>query len=114
MRPLNRIVEELAPEYLAARRSEVPEMLRLLAASDFNRLRILSHSLKGSFGFPELTRFGAALEQHASRSDPEAFEAELVRLKAYLDQLNLDSSQLDESSLDESNPARGVPADHAG
>jgi hypothetical protein len=40
-------------------------MRELLAASDFEGLRILSHSLKGSggsFGFPELTRIGGELD----------------------------------------------------
>jgi HPt (histidine-containing phosphotransfer) domain-containing protein len=91
MRKLSRIVEELVPGYLAARKREVPQMLELLAGSDFERLRILSHSLKGSggsFGFPELTAFGAALERHAQRGDGAAFGAELSRLKDYLDHLN--------------------------
>jgi|GEM_PF-2895482 len=46
-------------------------MMELLAASDFERLLVLGHSLKGSggsFGFPELTRFGAALERSAQAS----------------------------------------------
>ena len=50
MRALSRIVEELVPEYLAARQTEVAQMLELLAAADFERLRVLSHSLKGSGG----------------------------------------------------------------
>ena len=91
MRPLSRIVEELVPDYLAARRTEVPRMLELLAAADFERLRVLSHSLKGSggsFGFAKLTRFGAALERYAEQSDGSAFGAELARLKDYLEHLD--------------------------
>ncbi len=88
MRSMSEIVAELVPEYLAARRGELPRMLELLAAGDFERLRILSHSLKGSggsFGFPELSRFGAALERHAQESDGVSFSGELARLKDYLD-----------------------------
>jgi HPt (histidine-containing phosphotransfer) domain-containing protein len=91
MRKLSRIVEELVPDYLAARKTEVPQMLELLAGSDFERLRVLSHSLKGSggsFGFAELTRFGAELERHAEASDRDAFSAELSRLSDYLEHLN--------------------------
>lgn len=86
----NRIVQELVPQYLAARRQEVPEMMRLLEAGDHERLRVLSHSLKGSgssFGFPELSRFGALLERHAEQSDLTAFRVELDRLSDYLERV---------------------------
>jgi HPt (histidine-containing phosphotransfer) domain-containing protein len=85
------LVQELVPGYLAARRDEVSKMMQLLAASDFERLRVLSHSLKGSgtsFGFPELTRFGAELELDAEALDSVAFGHTLQRLKAYLDELD--------------------------
>ena len=87
MKSIDDIVQELIPGYLAARKEEVPEMMRLLASSEFERLRILSHSLKGSgrsFGFSELTRFGASLEKYAEASDGPSFAAELERLKQYL------------------------------
>jgi len=90
MRPLSRIVEELAPDYLAARKVEIPQMLQLLAGCDFDRLHVLSHSLKGSggsFGFPELSRLGAALERHAEAGDGAGFAEELARLKDYLEHL---------------------------
>jgi HPt (histidine-containing phosphotransfer) domain-containing protein len=66
-------------------------MLQLLAAADFDRLRVLSHSLKGSggsFGFSELTRFGGTLEQYATQADAASFTAELARLEDYLEHLN--------------------------
>lgn len=90
MKTISQIVQELTPGYLAARKQEVPEMIELLAASDFERLRVLSHSLKGSgssFGFPELTRFGATLERYAQQSDFAFFREELTRLKSYLEDL---------------------------
>lgn len=90
VRSLSRIVEELVPEYLAARQGEIVAMSELLAAGDFERLRILGHSLKGSggsFGFPELSARGAVLERHAERSDGAAFQLELQRLTDYLAEL---------------------------
>lgn len=87
---LDQIVQQLAPGYLAARKQEVPQMVELLALGDLARLRVLSHSLKGSgasFGFPELSRFGASLERYANESDVTAFREELNRLKDYLDHL---------------------------
>lgn len=71
-------------------------MLELLADSDFERLRVLSHSLKGSggsFGFRELSEYGEKLEQHARSADQAAFRAELARLNDYLTHLNWSPSE---------------------
>ncbi len=92
MKAIGRIVQELAPGYLAARKQEVPHMMELLGARDFGRLEILGHSLKGSggsFGFPELTRFGASLERYAKQADSVCFSEELARLKEYLRDLEV-------------------------
>lgn len=90
MNNINDLVQELVPEYLTLRRQEVIEMLKLLAASDFARLRVISHSLKGSgssFGFPELSRIGAQLERNAHASDAPSFSQGLARLSDYLETL---------------------------
>lgn len=41
-------LEELVPSYLTSRREEIPELVKLLAAADFERLSSLAHNLKGS------------------------------------------------------------------
>ncbi len=82
-------------------------MLELLAASNFEKLRVVSHSLKGSggsFGFAELTRFGAALERHAEASDSVSFSEELARLKEYLERLDQHPTR---SSADEKSDDAG-------
>ena len=91
MSDINDLVQELVPEYLALRKQEVAKMMELLAASDFTRLRVLSHSLKGSgssFGFPELTRIGAELERNAEALDAASFTRGLARLREYLESLD--------------------------
>jgi len=65
----------LVPDYLAARRLEMVEMNELLTASDFARLGVLAHNLKGSglsYGFPDLTRLGGELEQFATDANTDA------------------------------------------
>jgi signal transduction histidine kinase/CheY-like chemotaxis protein len=82
-------LEDLIPGYLAARRKEVPVMMDLLAASDFERLDALSHDLAGTgggYGFPELTRIGGKLSYYAKRGDREAMGKHLAELKEYLSQ----------------------------
>jgi HPt (histidine-containing phosphotransfer) domain-containing protein len=84
--------DELTPGYLAARRNELGEMAHLLAASDFESLRILGHNLKGtgaSYGFPALTRLGDLLERSATQRDRETLRADLSQLSDYLAKVRL-------------------------
>jgi HPt (histidine-containing phosphotransfer) domain-containing protein len=72
-------------------------MLELLAASDFERLAVLAHNLKGNgaaYGFSDLTRLGDALEQSAKQSDRAALSAQLSELKQYLDQVQTNGARL--------------------
>jgi putative two-component system response regulator len=85
-------LEEIVPGYLSARREELPGMIGLLAASDFKSLAILGHNLKGSgtsYGFSELTRIGAALEQSAKQTDSGAIGLQLMELTDYLSHVQL-------------------------
>jgi PAS domain S-box-containing protein len=85
-------LEEIVPGYLADRRDEVPEMMKLLAASGFERLAVLGHNLKGSgssYGFRELTRMGAALQHSAEQTDAGAVSMQLTELKNYLGRVQL-------------------------
>ncbi len=85
-------LEGIVPGYLVARRAEVSEMMALLSASDFKRLTFIGHNMKGtgrSYGFPELTRIGAALEQSAKQMEPEAISLQLAELGDYLGKVQL-------------------------
>jgi HPt (histidine-containing phosphotransfer) domain-containing protein len=80
-------LEQITPAYLAARQREVPELIALLAASDFERLAHLAHNVRGtgsSYGFVDLSRIGAALEVAAKRRDPCDAGAQLTELNDYL------------------------------
>ena len=85
-------LEDIVPGYLASRRKEVSEMTELLASSDFARLAVLGHDLKGSgggYGFPELTRLGAALEHSAKQTDGVGLRTNLTDLGNYLDRVQV-------------------------
>jgi len=85
-------LEDIVPGYLANRRREVPEMIVLLAASDFARLAFLGHNLKGTaagYGFPDLTRLGAALERSADQMDGGTLRSLMNELGDYLDRVQL-------------------------
>jgi len=83
-------IVEMVPGYLANRREELQEMLALLASSDFGRLAVLGHNIKGSggsYGFPEISRIGCALENSAKQADPVASGARLAELEDYLSRM---------------------------
>jgi CheY-like chemotaxis protein/anti-sigma regulatory factor (Ser/Thr protein kinase) len=85
-------LESIVPPYLASRRKEVNDMVELLAIPDFARLTRLGHNLKGSgggYGFPELTRLGAAVEHLAKEKDGEGIRTTLTELSTYLDRVQL-------------------------
>jgi PAS domain S-box-containing protein len=85
-------MEDLVPGYLANRRKEVIDMIELLEARDFAGLIVLSHNLKGTgtgYGFPDLARFGAALEQFAKKADCDSLSARIAELSNYLDRVQL-------------------------
>jgi PAS domain S-box-containing protein len=88
-------LSDIVPGYLASRRKEVFEMTKLLAASDFGRLSVLSHNLKGTargYGFPELVRMGSALEQSANQMDSGTLLTQITDLGNYLQRVELASS----------------------
>jgi two-component system sensor histidine kinase/response regulator len=89
-------LEDLVPAYLERQREEVAQCRRLLDAADFERIRFLSHNMKGtgsSFGFPDLTRIGAAMEQAARASDRGALENYLEELTDYFGRIRIVADQ---------------------
>jgi CheY-like chemotaxis protein/HPt (histidine-containing phosphotransfer) domain-containing protein len=78
---------QLSAQYLDRRRDEFPILLELLASSNFERLQVLAHDLKGTgsaFGFSALTTLGAALENSARQADPAKIRDEMEALDEYL------------------------------
>lgn len=80
-------LEDLIPEFLDNRRSDVEAMRNAAAADDYEAVRVLGHSMKGSgggYGFDDVSTIGAALEQAAKRQDRPAIGAEVEKLADYL------------------------------
>jgi len=85
-------LEDIVPGYLMNRRREVSEMIELLAASDFERLSVLSHNLKGTargYGFPDLVQMGSALERSANQMDRGTLRTQITDLGNYLERVEL-------------------------
>lgn len=67
-------------------------MVALLAASEFEQIGARGHDMKGngrSYGFPDLTDIGAALERFAQQKDKDALDKQLMRLANYLESVRV-------------------------
>jgi signal transduction histidine kinase/DNA-binding response OmpR family regulator len=85
-------LEDLATEYMEACKTEYSEMLTSLTSSDFERVKVIAHNMRGEgacYGFPGLTEIGATLERAAKQSDHASVSASLHRLGDYLGRIRL-------------------------
>lgn len=83
---------DLIPGFLANRRQDITAMQAALEQGDFETVRILGHSMKGSgggYGFDAVTDIGAALEQAAKSDDHEEMRKQIGDLSAYLDRIEV-------------------------
>ena len=85
-------LEELVPDYLSSRREEVPDLLRMLSLSDYDRIRVAAHNLKGTgsaYGFPPVTEIGAAMEGSAKEANADSLSGQIKSLAEYLERVRL-------------------------
>lgn len=83
-------VAALLPRYLANRAADVARIRAALDAADFETARQIAHAMKGSggsYGLPEVSRFGTSMEESASQRDAEATANLAARLEGYLAQV---------------------------
>jgi CheY-like chemotaxis protein len=81
-------LEELAHRYITSREMEIPVLQGLMEQSDFDGIRKLAHNLKGtgtSYGFPDITRLGTAIEHAAKASDKPEASREMAELFSYIE-----------------------------
>jgi CheY-like chemotaxis protein len=80
--------EKLSRNYIAARQKEVSLLQKLPPGEGLDDLRVFGHNIKGtgvSFGFPELTRLGAALEQAAKEANTAQLADHLFQVGEYVE-----------------------------
>jgi CheY-like chemotaxis protein len=85
-------IEELVPQYLSNVRREMDEILAGVEANDCNIAREFGHQLKVSgegYGFPEITRAGAALELAAISRNENEIRKQILALSTYLDRVEI-------------------------
>lgn len=80
-------LEDLIPEYLENRRQDCQTVLQLLEKGDYEAIRILGHTMKGTgggYGFNAITDVGKKLEEAAKRSEAVAIRQTVSELEQYL------------------------------
>ena len=84
-------IAALVPRFLANRAADVERIRAALASADFDTIRIAAHGMKGGggYGFPEISRLGAAMEEGAPRRDAAAIAALATSLEQYLARIEI-------------------------
>ena len=83
---------DLIPGFLQNRARDLRQLSEGLSRGDFDAIRIIGHSMKGSgggYGFDALTDLGAAIETAAKAADAAAVASLMGELDAYLQRVEV-------------------------
>ena len=85
-------LEDLIPGFMENRKKDVEKIRSALAGEDFVQIQSIGHSLKGvggGYGFDDITRLGADIEQGAKDASTAAIEKPLDELANYLETIEI-------------------------
>lgn len=85
-------LEFLIPKFLENREEDIKNLERLLKEAEYDQMRIIGHSLKGSgggYGFDYLTELGSQIEKNAELKNKEKLNNLIIELKNYLNNLEI-------------------------
>lgn len=85
-------LEELIPNYIENRHKDIKNMTEALTKGDFETIRLLGHSMKGSgasYGFQEISVIGKKLEEAAKAKDQAGIPAIIQELSDYMANLEV-------------------------
>ncbi len=89
---VDRELEDLIPGYLAKRRKDIPSIISFVDQGDYEKVRVLGHSMKGSgggYGFDPITEIGARIEGAAKEKDEQAIRNLTDELSKYLERIEV-------------------------
>lgn len=84
----SRAVEALLPRFIGRRERDVGAILEALERRDFRSIETLGHNLRGngiSYGFPEISTIGEALEEAAKARRADRVLGQLTALKRWIE-----------------------------
>lgn len=85
-------LEEIIPEFMELTREDVKSIDNALKENDFDAIRRIAHTLKGSgggYGFDSITEMGLSIETAAKGSDGAAVRKWLDELASFLDRVEI-------------------------
>jgi len=85
-------LEFLIPQFLENREDDIKQLEKLLKESNFDQIRIIGHSLKGSgggYGFDYLTKIGSQIEKMAELKNEQKIKKMIYELENYLSNLEI-------------------------
>jgi PAS domain S-box-containing protein len=80
-------LEQAARRYIKLRQDEAPRLAQLGVDQDFEQLRLIAHDIKGTgaaYGFPDLTRLSAMIEDSARERNAAQLTQQLLDLAEYV------------------------------
>lgn len=80
-------LEDLIPGYMANRRRDIVRLRAHLDASEYEEIRVIGHSMRGSgggYGFDSVTSVGAKIETAAVAQDDDGVRTSIVELEDFL------------------------------
>jgi HPt (histidine-containing phosphotransfer) domain-containing protein len=90
--PVDADLEDLIPGYLQNRRQDVDSILQAVEKQDFDTIRVLGHTMKGtggSYGFDAITEVGRGLEDAAQSGNLAVIRQQTAALLAYLQRVEV-------------------------
>ena len=89
---IDKDLEDLIPGYLENRRRDIASIEEALRKNDFETIRILGHSMKGSgggYGFAAITEIGKRIEEAAKKMEKEEIGRQIAALSEYITSINI-------------------------
>jgi len=89
---IDKELEELIPLYLENRKKDIESITSALEKHDFETIRTLGHSMKGSgggYGFDEISTIGKGIEQAAKSQDHEEIRRLIKKLSQYVENIQI-------------------------
>lgn len=80
-------LKELIPEYLEHKEGDLKSILELLEKGDFENIRLIGHSMKGSgggYGFDRITEIGQSIEDFAKENNVNGIKKAIEQLSHFL------------------------------
>ncbi len=89
---IDKDLEDLIPGYLENRKKDIVKTEKSLLEKDFETIRVIGHSMKGSgggYGFDKISEIGKGIEEAAKSGDVASIQTRLKELGEYVENVRI-------------------------